>query len=175
MAKGFPGFDNRLGRPQSGGVASPSYLLSFVAIQALRLGEKTQERFGGAWLVWEPGAWQPPSPGLMATLGPTGGPPTRPTQTDALCFHLGADGHFRIGRSPENDCVVSDATVSRHHLEVFTRTGHWWARPVNGRIVGLNHRPLTGDMLLSPGDKLLLGDVTLSFEDAAGLLSRAKV
>ena len=152
---------------------TPSYLLSFVAIQAVRLGEKFPQRYGGAWLVWEPGTWQPPSRDLLNTMGSSGGAPaTTPTHTDALCFHLGQDGQVKVGRAPDNDCVVSDATVSRHHLDLFTKDGRWWVRPAAGRQVTLNGQVLRGAFMLSPRDKLHLGDATLTFEDARGLLAR---
>ncbi|MBL8923665.1 MAG: FHA domain-containing protein [Myxococcaceae bacterium] len=155
----------------------PSYLLSYVAIQSSRLSaEQFRERFGGVWLVWEPGTWQPPSRQLTATMGASsrGGPPTSPTQTDALCFHLGEGGRFRVGRAPDNDCVVSDATVSRVHCEIAFIDGQWRVEPVNGRLVGLNHRPVAGRATLHARDRLYLGDVTLTFDDALGLTARFK-
>lgn len=156
-------------------VPTPSYLLSFVAIQALRLGPKFPQRYGGAWLVWEPGAWQPPSRSLVNTMGSTGGgQPTTPTHTDALCFHLGDEGHVKVGRAPDNECVVSDATVSRHHLELFTKDGAWWVRPAEGRQVTLNGQVLRGAFMLTARDKLQLGDVTLTFDDVNGLLARTQ-
>lgn len=154
----------------------PSYLLSYIAIQASRLTDALfHERFGGGWLVWEPGAWQPPSRLLTVTVSPSRAePPTAPTQTDALCFHLGEGGTVRVGRSPDNDCVVSDATVSRHHCELVHLDGGWRVRALNDRLVGLNHRPIAGEMKLSPHDRLYLGDVTLTFDDALGLRRRFK-
>lgn len=154
---------------------TPSFLLSFVAIQALRLGAKFHQRYGGVWLVWEPGTWQPPSRSLVNTIGSTGsGPATTPTHTDALCFHLGHEGQVKVGRAPENDCVVSDATVSRHHVDVFSKDGAWWVQPAEGRQVGLNGRVQRAAFMVSPHDQLQLGDVTLTFEDTSGLLARTK-
>lgn len=170
-----PGFDFRAKAAQTRVVTTPSYLLSFVALQALRLGAKFPQRYGGAWLVWEPGAWQPPSRSLVNTMGGTGSAPaTTPTHTDALCFHLGHQGHVKVGRAPDNDCVVSDATVSRHHLEVFTQESAWWVKAAEGRQVALNGRVLRTPFKLSPHDKLQLGDVMLAFEDLSGLLARTK-
>lgn len=156
-------------------MTTPSYLLSFVALQALRLGARFSQRHGGVWLVWEPGAWQPPSRSLVNTIGGTGSAPaTTPTHTDALCFHLGQEGRVMVGRAPDNDCVVSDATVSRRHLEVFFNEGAWWAKAAEGRQVALNGQVLRAPSRLSPHDKLQLGDVTLTFEDLPGLLSRTR-
>lgn len=168
-------FDIAAGFAQSRGVARPSYLLSFISIQALRLKAKFAARYPGAWLVWEPGAWQPPSRAMVNTVGvPAGAPATSPTQTDALCFFLGRQtGVVTIGRAPENDCVVSDATVSRHHADLFERDGRWWVRAAEGRQLGLNGYALPAEAVLSPHDQLQLGNVTLTFEDEPGLMERA--
>lgn len=153
----------------------PSYLLSFISIQALRLKAKFAAKYPGGWLVWEPGAWQPPSRAMLNTVGvPAGAPATAPTQTDALCFFLGKDvGVVSIGRAPENDCVVSDATVSRHHADLIEREGRWWVRAAPERRLGLNGQALEAEALLTPHDQLQLGNVTLTFEDEAGLRERA--
>lgn len=171
------GFDIAATHAQSGAwTVRPSYLLSYIAIQSSRLSDaRFHEKFGGAWLVWEPGTWQPPSRQVTATLGASrNGPPTAPSHTDALCFHLGDSGTVRVGRAPDNDCVVSDATVSRHHCELVVVDGAWRVRAVEGRLVGLNHRPIAGETKLSPHDRLYLGDVTLTFDDALGLMARFK-
>ncbi len=46
---------------------------------------------------------------------------------------------FRIGRAPDNDIVVDDASVSTYHLEVWFENGQWWVRDLestNGLVVG---------------------------------------
>ena len=160
---------------QSEDVPRPSYLLSFVSIQALRLSSKFAEKYPGAWLVWEPGAWQPPSRAMLNTVGvPTGAPVTAPSQTDALCFFLGrAVGVLSLGRAPESDCVVSDATVSRHHADLFEHDGRWWVRPAAGRQLALNGQAVNAEVVLAPHDRLQLGNVTLTFEDEPSLKERA--
>jgi hypothetical protein len=156
-------------------VATPSYLLSYLAIQAVRQGARFHERFPGVWLVWEPGSWQPPSRELVNTLGSNPGPkPTQPGQSDALCFQL-TQPRVYVGRAPDNDCVVGDATVSRHHVELFERGGGWWVKVADGRQAGLDGAPFTGERQLFTGRKLQLGNVTMTFLDAAGLLARTGV
>ncbi len=152
----------------------PSYLLSFIGIQTLRLKAKFAEKYPGAWLVWEPGVWQPPGSAMMKTVGvPTGAPTTAPTQSDALCFFLGRDvGVVTVGRAPESDCVVSDATVSRHHAELFEREGRWWVRPAAKRQLSLQGKVVGAEAVLAPHDRLQLGNVTLTFEDAPGMKER---
>lgn len=147
-------------------MARPSYLLSFLAIQASRLEAKFAEKYGGGWLVWEPGSWQPPDRALVQTMGVTKERATsasKPTDTDALCFSLGVEASVRIGRALENDCVVSDATVSRQHLELRHGATGWSVRPVGGRRVEVNGRAISGEQVLVSLDRLTLGNVTLTF------------
>lgn len=146
-------------------VRRPSYLLSFLAIQAARQQAKFVERYGGAWLVWEPGTWQPPSRALVETMSApkSATEATKPTDTDALCFALGDGPLVSVGRAPENDCVVSDATVSRQHVELLRAGDTWSVRPVGGRHAELNGRVLRGELTLAAFDQLGLGNVKLTF------------
>jgi transcriptional regulator with PAS, ATPase and Fis domain len=71
---------------------------------------------------------------------------------------------IRVGAHPENEVVIQDETVSRHHLEIqATEKGH--------RVRDLestNGTQLDGcqimDAILHPGARLALGDVTLVFK-----------
>ncbi|MCU0701662.1 MAG: FHA domain-containing protein [Myxococcaceae bacterium] len=158
-------------------MARPSYMLSFLGIQEVRLGaQRFDEKFEGAFLVWEPGNWLPPSKGLVQTVGPSGDPlaPKRPTQTDALCFHLGAEPGvvITVGRAPENDCIVSDATVGRSHLLLTNEPRGWTVRAVGGRPVQVLGVALRQVANLRPGDTLQIGNVALTFGDAALIRSR---
>lgn len=154
----------------------PSYLLSFLTIQQLRLGVRFRERYGGAWLVWEPGAWQPPSREVVNTLGASGSTPaTRPTPTDALCFWLAEEpGPIRVGRAPENDCVVSDATVSRLHFSLSSQGGTWRIDVASGRVVIVDGKHVTTAQPLAVGARLQVGNVTLSLQDERSLRVRTQ-
>jgi hypothetical protein len=152
-------------------------MLSFLGIQEARLGAaKFDEKFSGAFLVWEPGSWLPPSKALAQTVGPPADPlaPKRPTQTDALCFHLGAEPGLvvTVGRAPENDCVISDATVGRSHLLLTNEPRGWTVRAVGGRPVQVLGVALRQVANLRPGDGLQVGNVSLTFADAALIRSR---
>lgn len=147
-------------------MGTPSYLLSFLAIQAARLQAKFGQKYGGGWLVWEPGSWQPPNRALVQTMGVTkerATSATAPTDTDALCFSLGESPLVKVGRALDNDCVVSDATVSRNHLELRHSPAGWQVNAVGGRLVELNGRRLTSEKALVAFDQLRLGNVTLTF------------
>jgi pSer/pThr/pTyr-binding forkhead associated (FHA) protein len=69
----------------------------------------------------------------------------------------------RIGRATDNDIVVSDASVSRHHASIEYRNGSFVLRDLgsqNGTWLGgqrVTEAPLGG------GDALRLGDASFTF------------
>ena len=70
-------------------------------------------------------------------------------------------GILRIGRAPDNDLVLGDGRVSRHHGRiagrlgtlVYTDLGSTNGSRVNGEAVI--------EVVLGPGDRILVGDTTL--------------
>jgi hypothetical protein len=70
----------------------------------------------------------------------------------------------RVGRLPDNDIVLMDPRVSRHHAEVVQNGGRWMVRDrgstngvaVNGTIVK--------EALLKPGDTISLGGLEVNWE-----------
>ena len=68
---------------------------------------------------------------------------------------------MRIGRAPDNDLVLGDGRVSRHHGRiagrlgtlVYTDLGSTNGSRVNGEAVI--------EVVLGPGDRILVGDTTL--------------
>jgi hypothetical protein len=69
-----------------------------------------------------------------------------------------------LGRSPGNKVVLSDASISRNHAEIFFRDGSWWIHDLgskNGTKIG--PKRIEGPSALKPGDKLQLGSVHLVF------------
>ncbi|MDQ4097589.1 MAG: FHA domain-containing protein [Actinomycetota bacterium] len=64
-----------------------------------------------------------------------------------------------VGRASDNDIVLDDPTVSRHHL-VFERLAAGWSahdvRSMNGTLV--NGMPISAGRPLYDDDQLLLGD-----------------
>jgi len=48
-----------------------------------------------------------------------------------------------LGRSPGNKVVLSDASISRNHAEIFFRDGHWWIHDLgskNGTKIGARRK-----------------------------------
>ena len=76
------------------------------------------------------------------------------------CIVCGTAGTLRIGRSPDNDIVVSDLSVSSHHAELHTVAGTYRIVDLgshNGTFV--NEQRVTVARL-SEGDTVGLGDST---------------
>lgn len=156
-------------------MAVPAFLLSFLRLRLVTLGASFDEKLGNAFLVWEPGAWHPSAPTHEATMVPNSGP-QRPVQGDALAYVLPkvSPARIKVGRSSSNDLVLQDATVSREHLLVVSpESGRWLAEPLAPpKPVGFNRALLIAANPLQPGDKLTLGDCTLTFLDGAALRAR---
>jgi LysM repeat protein len=89
----------------------------------------------------------PPPPSLLMRRGPH---PNRP-------FPLGKDV-ITIGRGLDNDIVVDDAEVSRHHARL-TRQGNDWVLEDLGSRNGtfVNGQRITGPVTLPPGAQVGLG------------------
>jgi phosphoserine phosphatase RsbU/P len=69
-----------------------------------------------------------------------------------------------LGRSPGNSVVLSDASISRNHAEIFFRDGTYWIQDLgskNGTKIG--PKRIEGPSPLKGGDKLQLGSVHLVF------------
>ena len=70
-----------------------------------------------------------------------------------------------LGRGPDNDVVLADVSVSRHHAELRAAGGRWTVHDLqstNG--VELNRVPVASAPL-APGDRLAIGAFELRFED----------
>jgi pSer/pThr/pTyr-binding forkhead associated (FHA) protein len=78
-------------------------------------------------------------------------------------FALRLSATTRIGRALDNDIVVGDASVSRHHASIEYRNGGFLVRDLgsqNGTWVGGKR---VTEALLGSGDALRLGDALFSF------------
>jgi Protein of unknown function (DUF3662)/FHA domain len=70
----------------------------------------------------------------------------------------------KLGRQPDNDIVMDDRRVSRHHAEVIQRGERWVLRDtgstngtaVNGKVVK--------EAVLKPGDAISLGGLEVTWE-----------
>jgi serine phosphatase RsbU (regulator of sigma subunit) len=74
------------------------------------------------------------------------------------------DSHLIIGRIPGVQLLLDHHTVSRRHAEMFCDPfGRWWIRDLastNGTLV--NEEPIN-EKVLTPGDKIAIGDFVLTF------------
>lgn len=156
-------------------------LLSLLVRQHMALKEKFRAKYPHPWLVWEAGAWTVPE-AMEGDVGATRLPLTDLRDClpagDAMCFELVAlaeRGPMRLGRASNNALVVNDATVSREQLILTARPHAGWhvARVPDARPVKLDGQELSNEGAeLSPGAKLEVGDVRLTFHDAAGFDER---
>jgi len=68
-----------------------------------------------------------------------------------------------IGRDPSCDFTLDDSTVSAQHSRLTFRRRQWWIedlRSTNG--TSLNQEPVTTPMVITSGDELHCGQVTLT-------------
>lgn len=95
---------------------------------------------------------------LLALVGPPAETPGG--QVLALDWD-GTREELTVGREADCDVVLTDATVSRHHLRLCFRDGAWILHDLgstNGTLVN-DHR--VGRCRLIPGDRLTLGTARL--------------
>jgi hypothetical protein len=96
---------------------------------------------------------------------------SRKPQTLTLCRHVGNEiltlsfylAEIIIGRDPACDFILEDSTVSAQHTRLLFRQGHWWVedlRSTNGTY--LNQEPVTSPLVVTSGDDLRCGQITLS-------------
>jgi hypothetical protein len=159
-----------------------AFMISFLARQALtRSREQLAGLYPHPWLVWEPGAWTAPSPNNRMTILPPAPGTERPVAGDALCFELilkpGQTG-LRVGRAPDCDIVINDATVSRAHL-LLTTEGEGWVALVSPSSRGAT---TAGGVAFEPGGRftltrdmpLQIGEVQLTFHERDRFLTRVE-
>jgi pSer/pThr/pTyr-binding forkhead associated (FHA) protein len=64
---------------------------------------------------------------------------------------------FRVGRDPECQVLLTDAAVSKIHLEVFFEKGKWWARDLNSTNGTFSGKKKITKAPLGGSTKLVLG------------------
>jgi LysM repeat protein len=81
-----------------------------------------------------------------------------------------------LGRAADNDIVIDDAEVSRHHARLTLRGNDWILEDLgsrNGTFV--NGQRITGPVILTPGSQVALGpDVLFSMEGGAPVAAMAR-
>jgi sigma-B regulation protein RsbU (phosphoserine phosphatase) len=82
---------------------------------------------------------------------------------------LSAGGRVRIGRSDQNEVVLTDPSLSRNHAEVFDEQGTWMLKDCgsrNGTLVG--GQPIAAPVRLDPGMRVVVGACTLALDQPTG-------
>jgi len=158
-----------------------SYLLSWLRAKFAASDEDSFRRLHPHdWLVWEAGPWHPPERTGRTLLGPATVPPPKGAG-ESLAIALRPNPrrpYLTLGRGPENDVVVDDATLSRVHLVLMRQeVGGWTVRDagssngtrLEGRAIAAG-RPEP----LPSRARLEAGSVHLTFLDSGALLARLK-
>lgn len=153
-----------------------AYMMSLLVVRRLTLGREFPNKFANAWFLWEPGQWQPSSGSTPTRVASADSPPDRPPSGDALCYELPAGKVMKVGRSPDCDIQINDATVSREHLQLEPLAdGRWCMRTLSSTSsTALDGQPVRLNELreLKPRMALKLGDVTVTFHDGASFVGR---
>ena len=82
------------------------------------------------------------------------------------------DGDYRftqaevlIGRDPSCDCQLDDKTVSTQHARLSYHHNQWWLEDLGSRNgTFLNGEAIDGQMIVTSGDVMRCGQVTLEVE-----------
>jgi hypothetical protein len=156
---------------------SSAVMLSLLVDQHIRLGDAFLERYSHPWLVWNASTWSVPSVDGQTRVVrlPTAPPPSK--ELLALCLALTFKGDAKeitLGRANDNDIVINDGTVSRHHA-VLTRSafGTWQVQPLPGTSGTIcASRPLSDKDVsrIIDGQKLIVGGVELTFYEPKSFL-----
>jgi FHA domain-containing protein len=155
-----------------------AHLLSSLVAQRRALVAEFPAKFPHAWLVWEIGVFKPsPRGASTATRGVMRASLSAPAASsgDPLCYELGEQGPFKIGRAADCDVRLNEETVSRDHLWLEPVSGGGWVMrpgsPTSVTYVGGRALPSDG-LTLKSRETLELGNVVLTFETAQTLLRR---
>jgi len=84
------------------------------------------------------------------------------------------DRSLSLGRSPDNDVLIDDPLVSRHHARIHVKAGQVFIEDLgsaNGTRV--NGMRITGLHPLRPGDQITIGNTVLTVRSAGAAPSKA--
>jgi hypothetical protein len=114
-----------------------SLLLSSLRAQVAGLGlDAFKASYPHPWLLWELGAWTPPSKSSTSTLS---GSETPPPQRGGEALALALTPKDRkspqvtLGRGPDNDLEVNDGTLSQTHLVFMQGAVSWTVRDAGSK------------------------------------------
>ncbi len=156
------------------------YLISWLARRAAGAGltgfleERPED-----WLVWEAGPWRPTYQNreTLEQEGARSSVPQGIGESLAIALEPRPDRPYvSLGRAPDNDLVIDDATLSRLHLLLERRPEGWAARDAgstNGTWIE-GERLGPDPVVLVTGTQILAGSVRFTFYDAGGLYLRLR-
>lgn len=72
-----------------------------------------------------------------------------------------------IGRHPDNNVVINDSIVGRHHLQIMQHNdGHFSVIDLNSKNgTFVNGKRIYSEVRLSPNDKIQVGQTTLPWQN----------
>lgn len=154
-----------------------SYLISALAVRYGAQGRVAfLEQHSHDWLVWEAGAWKPPTKktvsvsreALKAATARAG---------ESLAVALEPAGHgLVLGRAPESDLVINDGTLSGHHLTFRKLPDLSWtledAHSKNGTCLDGVELGAGKQAPLRDGIHIDAAHVSLTYYTAQGMLLR---
>ena len=103
---------------------------------------------------------------------PAAGPPPRATlyirEADGPVRSIVLDRpQVRLGRARDNDIILDDPHVSRYHARILLRYGQFLIQDLDSTYGTLVNGEAVQECVLRPGDRVLLGEVELIYEEEA--------
>jgi pSer/pThr/pTyr-binding forkhead associated (FHA) protein len=84
-----------------------------------------------------------------------------PADSSPKTLHF-TSGEVAIGRDPDCECILADATISAHHARLSFHHNHWWLEDLGSRNgTSLNGELLTTATIIVNGDTIKCGQTTL--------------
>jgi FHA domain-containing protein len=107
-------------------------------------------------------AEEPPAPARQASVE-EGKPCLVLLSDDQPVKTVEVDRRIRLGRQSDNDLVIVDPGVSRHHAEVINENGHCTLRDLGSTNGTLVNGHVVSEHALRDGDRISLGSTVVEF------------
>jgi serine phosphatase RsbU (regulator of sigma subunit) len=100
---------------------------------------------------------------------------TRPGHAPEV-IHLHAGQTYTMGRAPDCQIVLADASISRRHAEVLARENGWWVQDLRSKNgTKLNEQVIQQPERLRAGDRIEVGPCVLVFSSEASPTPGARI